>query len=138
MTHQQVRVFVENLQVLNAKAFDTDKELLQELLLLEIPAARPLGILLVSANNTCLVCGSNLLLHKWCMTAFVGLYMHHTSTNTVLAGHAQYYGYQQEAVDCVWLLTTLTGIHFLILYLIQGNWVFNGHVETTGCRNSYR
>ena len=95
VTPEQARVFIENLHVLNAKAFDTDETLFQELLQSEIPAARPLGIPPISTNNTCLVCGSNLLLRKdrpapivVYMTAFVGSYLHHTSTNTVLAAHA--------------------------------------------------
>ena len=125
VTPEQARVFIENLHVLNAKAFDTDETLFQELLQSEIPAARPLGIPLISTNNTCLVCGSNLLLRKdvllplWCMTAFVGPYLHHTSTNTVLAGHALLFNtmviIRQETVDRVQLLTTSIGIHFLIL-----------------------
>lgn len=64
VTPEQARVFIENLHVLNAKAFDTDETLFQELLQSDIPAARPLGIPLISTNNTCLVCGSNLLLRK--------------------------------------------------------------------------
>ena len=60
----QARVFIENIQLLHAKAFDTDKDLFREILQMEIPAARPIGIPLISNNATCLLCGSNLLLRK--------------------------------------------------------------------------
>jgi hypothetical protein len=65
VTPEQARVFIENLHVLNAKAFDTDEKLFQELLHLEIPAARPLGIPLISANRYILL--SNISIENVCI-----------------------------------------------------------------------
>ena len=54
------RVLLENLQFLNEKAFDTDKELLAELYMQEGFQGHPLGVVLVPTNSTCKSCGGNL------------------------------------------------------------------------------
>ena len=64
ITPEQAKMFSENIQFLNATAFDTDKVLFNEILQMETAAAKPLGVPLISANNTCLLCDSKLLLRK--------------------------------------------------------------------------
>lgn len=102
ITPEQARVFTENIQSLNASAFDTDETLFKQLLQLETPEAKPLGVPLISSNNTCILCGSNLLLRKD-RPALVVLY--DDSRGTLPASHfhkncscktcsfTQYYGY---------------------------------------------
>lgn len=58
------KVLVENLQELDATAFATDKVLLQELMEKQSVKGKPLGLLLISSNQKCLICKSNLLLRK--------------------------------------------------------------------------
>lgn len=65
ITPEQARVFVENLECLNAKAFDTDQDLFKELMQMEIPGKiKRLGVPLISANDTCITCNSPLLTRK--------------------------------------------------------------------------
>lgn len=102
VTPEQARVFTENIRLLNAKAFDTDEDLLKEILRLEIPAAMPIGIPLISNNNNCLLCGSNLLLRK---DRCAPLVLYDNFRGTLPASHfhkycsrrtcnfTQYYGY---------------------------------------------
>ena len=58
-----VKIAVENLQVINEKAFDTDKQLLHELHKLSPTplGPLPLGIVLISRHSSCRLCGGNLL-----------------------------------------------------------------------------
>lgn len=58
------KVLVENLQELDATAFATDKVLLQELMEMQSVKGKPLGLLLISSNQKCLICKSYLLLRK--------------------------------------------------------------------------
>lgn len=61
---ENLRVVVENLKLLNEKAFLTDKELISEIheLRTKPDAKLPLGIILVSSHTTCRLCGGKLLI----------------------------------------------------------------------------
>ena len=59
-----VKLFIENLQELDAAAFLTDKKLLLELMGVQDSKSRPLGIILISKNDNCANCGSKLQLRK--------------------------------------------------------------------------
>lgn len=58
---EDVKVLVENLEFLDNKAFETDKELLKELHSAEGYHNQPLGIVLVSPKTVCKLCGGKLL-----------------------------------------------------------------------------
>ena len=62
LTPAQVKIFVENMQVLNQTAFQTDIELQKELYTCKNTTAKPIGMVLVSSKKTCIECGANLLL----------------------------------------------------------------------------
>ena len=64
ITPEQIKAITENLQVFNATAFVTDHQLQKELVFLQIPRKKPLGVILISPENNCLVCGSELKLRK--------------------------------------------------------------------------
>ena len=57
----KVKILIENLKYLDEKSFDTDSQFLRELTLQEGFQGRPLGIVLISANSKCRLCGGNLL-----------------------------------------------------------------------------
>ena len=61
---EKCRLVAENLQLLNERAFVTDKQLIGELHQLHTMTERnlPLGITLISSKSTCSVCGKNLLI----------------------------------------------------------------------------
>lgn len=86
LTAQDVKVFVENLQLLNEKAFATDVSLRRELQDMSHGEAMPLGIVLVSPNQTCQVCGGKLLLRSD-RPSRVTIYTE--SQGTVLGSHYQ-------------------------------------------------
>ncbi len=58
----EVRVLSENLLALDAEAFATDSMLTAEIL--QYPASKPLGVVLISAIDRCGQCESKLLLRK--------------------------------------------------------------------------
>ena len=60
----EIRVLIENIQEVDSVAFATDSELLQELMKFQIPKQKPLGLILVSSNQSCPLCGKHLLLRK--------------------------------------------------------------------------
>ena len=64
VTEEQARVLIENIQVLNAAAFETDSALQKELIFLNLPGIKPLGIPLISPAPSCLLCGSQLQIRK--------------------------------------------------------------------------
>ena len=102
ITPEQAKALAENIQMLNSSAFATDETLFKQILLLELPSARPLGIPLVSDNSTCILCGRNLLLRK---DRPVPVVLYDDSRGTLPASHfhkycsrricpfIQYYGY---------------------------------------------
>ena len=59
---QDVRLLIENLDFLDDKAFQTDKELMKELHTSQGYQHQPLGIVFISTNNTCRFCGGKLLI----------------------------------------------------------------------------
>ena len=54
-------MLLDNLEILDDKAFRTGKELLRELCSTEGYHGQPLGIVLISSNSTCRSCGGTLL-----------------------------------------------------------------------------
>ena len=48
VTPDQIRTLVENIQALNAAAFETDHALSKELIFLNLPGKKPIGIPLIS------------------------------------------------------------------------------------------
>ena len=63
LSGERVKLLVENLQVLNEKAFSTDRALSLELQSMNYEKCEPLGVVLVS-NHVCRVCSGKLLLRR--------------------------------------------------------------------------
>lgn len=99
LTEQQARVLLENLKVLDEGAFHTDQRLLNELLLM---SSKPLGIILLSEREICVLCGSKLLVRSDKHSSIV---IYDDTLGTVPAAHfhkycskrscscTQFYGY---------------------------------------------
>ena len=64
LSGERVKLLVKNLQVLNEKAFSTDRALSLELQSMNYDKCLPLGVVLVSSNHVCQVCSGKLLLHR--------------------------------------------------------------------------
>ena len=64
ITSDEAKMLVENIQAMNAAAFETDQALQKELIFLSLPGKKPLGIPLISPSSSCLLCGSELQLRK--------------------------------------------------------------------------
>ena len=64
VTPEQIQTLTENIQVLNASAFKPDCELQKELVSMDIPGKKPLGVVLISPTSSCVFCGSQLQLRK--------------------------------------------------------------------------
>ena len=64
VTPQQAKLLVENLRELDSLAFASDRQLLQELVEFQVNKLRPMGVVLISSNNSCLLCKSRLQLRK--------------------------------------------------------------------------
>ena len=61
LTPQQAHQFVENLQVIDKRAFSSDLELTKEIVLMNRPRTDiPLGVVLISRKVSCRSCGSKL------------------------------------------------------------------------------
>lgn len=83
-------------------AFASDKKLLQDLMEFQVPKCKPLGLILISCKNDCLLCGSKLVLRKDRPSPVViyddnigtmpGSHFHKYCTNQA-CGLTQYYGY---------------------------------------------
>ena len=58
---EKLRVFLENLQYLDEKAFVEDQELFMELLHVDGYQGKPLGVVLISSNKVCKLCKGDLL-----------------------------------------------------------------------------
>ena len=60
-----VKLLMENLQVLNDQAFSTDLKLMKELLNADSKSSvQPLGVVLLSDESICRMCGGTLLLRR--------------------------------------------------------------------------
>ncbi len=59
---EKIRVLLENLEFLSGKAFDTDKQLLADLVMQKGCQGHPLGVVLVPTNSICKACGGRLVL----------------------------------------------------------------------------
>ena len=57
---------METLHTVDVKAFGTDQKLLQELIQMPVPSRgnEPLGLILLSNREVCLLCGSKLLVRS--------------------------------------------------------------------------
>ena len=64
VTSEQIQAITENIQTLNASAFQPDSKLQQDLISLELPGKKPVGIILISPASECILCGSELQLRK--------------------------------------------------------------------------
>ena len=62
ITTEQLRVFAENVNELDSEAFATDKALTKAIL--QYPKKKPLGVVLISENQTCMQCGGKLLTRR--------------------------------------------------------------------------
>lgn len=61
LTSEEVRVLVENLEVMDAEAFATEHDLVREIIGMSWPGRdAPLGIVLISDKENCSICGSML------------------------------------------------------------------------------
>ena len=54
----KIKLLVDNVEYLDEDAFDADRDLLRELMKEE---GKSLGIVLISSNNKCKLCGGDLL-----------------------------------------------------------------------------
>ena len=109
VTAQQVQMLIENMQELDSMAFTTDRKLLQDLMELQVPKCKALGIVLISGNNQCILCGSGLRLRKDRPAPVVvydremgtvpGSHFHKYCTNQI-CGCTQYYGFYTPGQSC--------------------------------------
>lgn len=61
LTSEQVRLLIENLEVIDNEAFTPDQDLTREIVdMPRLGRDLPLGIVLISARDSCTLCGSNL------------------------------------------------------------------------------
>jgi len=98
----EIKVLMENLHELDAAAFATDESLLWELMQFQVPRYKPLGLILISSNERCLLCKEKLILRKDRpapvviyddqMGSIPGSHYHKYCPNR-LCGLKQYYGY---------------------------------------------
>ena len=98
---KETKLLFQNMKDLDCTAFATDQELFSELVSLKI-GKKPLGIVLISCNDTCLDCNSKLLLRKDrpaqvivyddTMGSVSGSHYHKYCKNRS-CGFTQYYGY---------------------------------------------
>lgn len=93
----EIRVLMENIQEVDSEAFATDTELIQELMKFQFPKQKPLGLILVSSNQNCLLCNKHLLLRK---DRPVPLVIYDDQLGSIPGSHkycscglTQYYGY---------------------------------------------
>ena len=65
LTPNQARILMDNLKSLDEEAFSTDQELQKELMLTLIPPKnKPLGLVLLSATEICIICNSSLIVRS--------------------------------------------------------------------------
>lgn len=80
ITAAEVKLLMENLQVLNHQAFSADTQLTRELINLDSKSpVEPLGVVLISKATTCRLCGGKLLLRAD-RPSKVTLYTEHLGT----------------------------------------------------------
>ena len=64
ITEDLARVIVENIECFDSTAFATDDHLLKQLIAFKPSNSRPLGIVLISPEESCTLCGEKLSLRK--------------------------------------------------------------------------
>ena len=64
LTPEEMKAITENIQVLHASAFQPDCKLQQELISLHLPGKKPLGVVLISPESVCVICGGQIQLKK--------------------------------------------------------------------------
>ena len=93
---------IENIHSFDERAFDTDEALTKELISWMPSPGKPLGVVLISPETTCILCGQSLVLRKDRPTSLViydanfgsipGSHFYKTCSNK-LCTLTQYYGY---------------------------------------------
>ena len=66
VTTDQAKIFVDNMQDVDPDSFTFDLDMLEELNNLTIPKCKPFGLVLISTERKCILCGTRLLLRKDC------------------------------------------------------------------------
>lgn len=102
LTAEQAKMLMENIQELDALAFCTDRQLLDELINTGGHLNKPLGVILISQNDKCVQCGTKLQIRKDRPASVVvydeqmgtipGSHYHKICCNR-LCGATQFYGY---------------------------------------------
>lgn len=102
ITATQARLFMENIEELDALAFATDRVLQKELNNFRFSGKQPMGVILMSQNKQCCKCGSSLQLRRDRPSSVViyddemgtvpGSHYHKLCTNQS-CGLTQFYGY---------------------------------------------
>jgi hypothetical protein len=107
--HITMKAIIENLQLLNAKAFSSESELTEEIQKLQI-RDQPLGIVLVSSNDKCGICHEELLIRKdrpSHVVVYTELYgtvagtHYHKYCKNKRCSFRQYFGYHSEGEQSV-------------------------------------
>ena len=85
------KLLMDNVQILNSRAFARDGELEQEIIAMKDGTHQPLGVILISPNCVCLQCGGKLLARR---DRFSKVTLYTESMGTVPAKH--FYKYCQK------------------------------------------
>lgn len=85
---EEVKVLLENINCLEQRAFHTDAELIAELHTQRSSQNHPLGVVLISSNKICRLCGGNLLIRSDRPST---LTLYTENMGTVLATHYRKY-----------------------------------------------
>ena len=64
MNAEQAKLLVQNVRELDLLAFDSDKKVLQDQVEFHVPKCKPIGLVHISSNSDCFLCGSKLMLWK--------------------------------------------------------------------------
>jgi len=130
----ETKLMFQNMKELDCTAIATDRQLFEELTAFQI-GNKPLGIVLISNNNTCLVCSSKLLLKKDrpaqvtvyddIMGSILGSHYHKYCKNRQ-CGFTQFYGYYFKGGS---LLVYFNSDWSTLPYFFSSNEIFN---ETDG------
>lgn len=122
---ETLRLLFDNLKEIDSTTFETDKDLY--LKLLEFPASKPLGIVLMPVQTSCTLCGSKLAVRKDRPSKVVvynddigtvsGSHYHKICANRE-CGCTQYYGYYTKKLlqKC---FVTLIGSYCHSLLLLE-------------------
>ena len=85
------KLLMENVQILNSRAFVQDRELEHEIIAMKDSTHQPVGVILISPKSVCLQCGGKLLVRR---DRFSRVTLYTESMGTVPAKH--FYKYCQK------------------------------------------